>query len=141
MHPRIQHLNNTQNIFQHLYQVSGSVAVHEARRYETLLYQAKATKNKIWFLNECVNNKICPKTLGRIGNRPWNGEAFSSYQEDYMKNQVQELKEKKEGTFADVRRVQSKLQETIRGECYNQVVGQVNDRVILVGLSLVTWEM
>ncbi|XP_066945202.1 uncharacterized protein [Macrobrachium rosenbergii] len=126
MYPQ-QHYNR--NIFQHLYETSGSQAVHYARRYETQLYQAKAMKNKIWFISECLKNKVCPKTYGRMEKRPWSGEAFSSFQEGYIKDQLQELKEKKEAAFAGVRRIQNTLQKTIRGEWYNQVGGQVNCRV------------
>ncbi|XP_066988204.1 uncharacterized protein [Macrobrachium rosenbergii] len=54
MYPQ-QHYNR--HIFQHLYETSGTQAVHYAGIYETQLYQAKAMKNKIWFISKCLENK------------------------------------------------------------------------------------
>ena len=86
---------------EHLRSTKGQGAVLIIRRYEKELHKLESLKNRISFLQECLDNKILPKSLKVIENA--SGMPFEKWQKLLIENVISLRKQEKESVYSKCR--------------------------------------
>ena len=98
-------------------------ATLQIKRYRRLLRKAYSTKNRRTFLQNCIHEKVLPKSTAKIlkaDNHP-----FPNYARDYLYHSAQKLKHEETELFEKARSIGISLRNSLSAEQSNQIRHQL----------------
>ena len=89
-------------------------AISYLRKYSRKLIRFGHIKNQIKFLRRCLEEFVIPKSFGRIRDVSYSGDAFPSYQRDYLEDRLLQAKSEREEIHLEIREIRRELQERLQ---------------------------